>query len=336
MSDKITLQEHPDGLLMPYVEGLLDPPVRTAVDTHLDTCTECAEKLKELERLATSLNRNRDAFCPEPWELFAFCEDPANPAKGIAEHVDQCPLCRADAAEFQARTREEPLPEKVRTAVEFHYPQGVGEQAADENRSGWLKDLFAPLFRVRAPLLGAAMAAILVAVIVYPTAKLEQTMGLSSLTWENGKAGLVPKSMSYDSRPRVAMLVMLRDFRQPLSQEEIDSLYRALKPTPEMQRSLDVLAPAVVKSAVGTDEFEPNDREGILERLDDDFDLARLLIVTLTGPRSRVVIENEVIEPKTKRTIAKGKVEAVSENGLTARLRDSALSLLKIHSGNLP
>ncbi len=73
-------------------------------------------------------------------------------------------------------------------------------------------------------------------------------IALSSASWNQD---LTPQVGIFDlRRETVAFLLLLKDFQTPMSQEQIDSLYQALKPDEQDQLRYRVASPSHVKEAL--------------------------------------------------------------------------------------
>ena len=63
---------HPDDLLLPYVEGLLTPTEKHMVENHLGACVECSSEVSRLRETIALLAVHRDAFCPDEWNCMSM------------------------------------------------------------------------------------------------------------------------------------------------------------------------------------------------------------------------------------------------------------------------
>lgn len=300
------------------------------IEQHIGTCDECSLELKGLDRMITRLKTLKAAFCPEPWEVYEFVERGVDPDGEIASHLAECRLCAEEAASYRARSVEAALPQKVQAAFEEHFRKSAFASHEVERRGPlaafmeWLSSAF------RVPAMAVAVAAaILVAVMIYPRGEIQPMIGLSSVTWGQTESGFIPKSGLFEEqKPRAAILLAFKGFKEPLPQQKIDSLYEALRPTEEIKKKFDVLTPAEVKDAITESKIKPDSTKAMQEVLHTDLDVSRLLVVTVTPKGDGFTIESEVRDARTGGSVVKKSEQAATSAELPSRLTNSILLLL--------
>ena len=80
---------------------MIAPAEKARLEEHLSTCDECALRVKELRETTAALKQNKQAFCPEPWELYEFAQSGDDPHGTVSIHVQDCPLCSEDLHEWK-------------------------------------------------------------------------------------------------------------------------------------------------------------------------------------------------------------------------------------------
>jgi hypothetical protein len=164
---------------------------------------------------------------------------------------------------------------------------------------------------------------VLFAVLIYPRSGLEPTVGLSPVAWEPPGGSVRFKGDLFGAKkPGVAVLLLFKGFKKPVPQERVDTLYEALKPTPNLFEQYDFLTPAEVREAVRESKVKPKSAQAILERVARDFHLSRGLVVTISPERDKFLIEAEVMQLPTRTVLKQETWDGVAADQLAARLRD--------------
>lgn len=107
------------NILLNLVDGQLSPDEVKSVTDHIQACSSCRNKLKEILVLYNALDRVvQEDICPsiETLEQFAKKNCPAEQVIAIGEHVDLCARCRSyvwafgaseeDMAQWQAQEEQ--------------------------------------------------------------------------------------------------------------------------------------------------------------------------------------------------------------------------------------
>lgn len=331
---------HPDSALLEYLEGLLSPQDEAVIEEHLKACSDCTSRLEELKELTATLSAEKEAFCPEAWQLFRYADAGEDTTGRIAQHLDHCSLCREEVEALRRSClSEEVLPDKVRNAVhkEFsHTARGISPE-----RSGlftrfierWLK-----VFLVPVTALGTVAAIALFLVLIYPWGHVAPVVGLSPVIWDpasallgNG-AGLQKRVPSPGigrlSRPRMAIVLRFKGLPEPVAQEWVDDLYWALKPDEEAARAAEFVNPAQIKQALEQSETMATEANRLAEQLYADLGASRVVVITVAPHREKFRVDAELVDAKTSRTLATTTVKSISQADLPGKLRDSVRALL--------
>ena len=248
-----TSSEHPDALLLPYVEDMITPPEKAEVEEHLSTCDQCASRAEELRETTAALKQNKQAFCPEPWELHDFAQSGNDPHGVISLHVEHCPLCSEDLGAWKMAQSEEPMPAELWNRLRERLPREAPKQVSPE-RPRWVQTIWESLARFwRAPAMavGVAAAVLVLVVTFYPRDMTQPMIALSSVSWEG-----IPKPKSIQKN--AAFVVLFKDFKDPVPQKQIDSLYEALKPSMELNERYGIVSPAEISEAVKSGQVPSN------------------------------------------------------------------------------
>ena len=123
-------------------------------------------------------------------------------------------------------------------------------------------------------------------------------MALSSVSWNHD---LTPPVVSFPlHRETVAFLVLLKDFKTPMSQEQIDSLYRALKPDEQDQVRYRVASPSQVTGALAgaAAVMAPISLVNLLEN---KLDVQKLVLVTLVSEGHDIRVRSELVDARTEK-----------------------------------
>jgi len=324
--------EHTEDLLLSYVEGLLEPEDHTRVTQHLLRCPRCSTEVDGLKETISILKKTRPGFCPAPWQVFEFLHYGHDPDSVIASHLHDCPSCARMAATLSAHAPAEEMPSDLlnKITVRLQHP----EQATGPLhrwRSG-LVEGFSRLFRVPALAAGAVAAAVLLVVILYPHEMPQSVVALSSVTWDG-----TPRPKSFDqSRKRVAILVALKGFDSPMTQQRIDSFYESLAPTMELYERFSVISPGVIRETVSKGWARAQDRSDLLAGIKGSLDVSEVVFVTVEAGTEGASVVTELIDTTLGIIMAQGTLKGVSDADLERTIRQSAFSMLLAPSHENP
>jgi hypothetical protein len=171
---------------------------------------------------------------------------------------------------------------------------------------------------------GAIAAAVLMAVLLYPSEIPQSLMAPTSVTWEG-----TPRPKSFEpSANRLAMLIAFKGFDRPVPQAEVDALYQALAPTMELYERFQILPPKVVKDAVQKGRSALRDRTELLDRLKKRLNISYAVMVTITSRAGHAEIQVELVDTEGGKVKAEKTEANVSEKELERAVRQSALSVM--------
>lgn len=322
--------KHVRDLRVAYLENLLTPEEMSAVEKHVQICDECRTELESLKQWENMLRTNKDSMCPEPWDLFEYVRSGHDPGGTLGAHVDQCALCRSDAAEFAAEPQHKGVPtdlwEKIAGLSADRVKQA--RPAGRETYLGRLAASWSSFLRVAVPAAAAAAAAIVFMVVFHHSADRSTlpVVGLSQVQWDMAP---VPKAI-VPKKERLAIVLLFQGFDKTPPPARIDSLYLALKPTEGLLGRYTVVSPLEVKKSMEENRVKGPDREDLCRMLHDKLRVDRVVLLTIDEHGTSFTIEAALTDPADLKTIRSRDVKSVSEAQLAPELKDAALSVLGI------
>lgn len=188
--------------------------------------------------------------------------------------------------------------------------------------------------------LATVAAAMLLLIIILPRGDgPEPLLGLSSEQWKPHKLRLmgtpkpVPKSVyakkaPEKERPVLAILIYFRNFPHPIDQKTIDEAYRAIRPTPALEKRYHVVRPGEVKTAVEREGIDTRTPLGAARGLRAALKVKEALIVTISSHAELIDIQCRLTDADTGEVIRVKTRSKVPEKELTSVLRSSILELL--------
>jgi hypothetical protein len=322
---KPTVSHHPSELLLGYLEDTLAREEKSRVERHLEECAECAEELEEIRLLADGLRTHGDrVFCPDATDLSGFFRSGEDPRGEIAEHLERCEACREDLDILRASEREEFASPAVREAFK-RLSEGRAEAAPA--REPFLKSILKRLSVPFGPSVAAlAAAAVLLVIMIYPGSEVEPMIGLSSVRWERTLPAGNAKTLI--ESPRVAVVLAFSDFRSPVRQETIDSLYRELKPTQAMKPRFEFINPAAVRSALSKRESDLRDPRKWMIRLSRALDADLVLILTVEREKGLRGLKGRIADGRSGRLLGSESLQGIEEKDLSSQLKKTMIDLL--------
>ena len=312
--------EHPEDLLLPYVEGLLQPEEENRVTQHVLVCSRCSSDVERLRATISILRDNREAFCPSSWQLYEFLHYGHDPHDAVADHLRSCPSCSHLVETLSAHAPAEEMPSALWEQVRSRFPHSDETSSPLHRRRVGLLERFSRLFRVPALAAGAAIAALLLVVVLYPREMPQSVVALSSVTWEG-----IPKPKPFDqSRKRVAILLAFKGFDPPMTQQKIDSWYESLAPPMEMYERFSVVSPAEVREAVSKGWVTARDRQDLLERLRGSLGVSQVILVRAEAALHGTNLVTELLHTASGTVIAQKTVTGVSDAELEQTIKQTA------------
>jgi anti-sigma factor RsiW len=315
---------HPDDLLLPYAEGLLNPEERASVGEHIDECAECFAQVETLRETIEDLRAHKGAFCPNLWELHEFAFHAHDAEGAVSEHIEDCASCREAVEAWKSEAARDRLPRQLWGRVNKALSEdGAREVRMKEQPIGFLERLRA-MFDVPGWAIGAVTVVVLLAVFLYPRETPPSVIALSSVTWENAPK---PKVLQPTSK-RAAIIIVLKDFRPEPGRTKIDALYDAVTPTMDVYERYYVAPPATISEAVRKGLLDPSDRTKMLRGLRERLDLNKVVVITAVSKPEGMAFEADLIDTTAGKTLGKKTGSKLAEADLGPEMRRAALNLL--------
>ncbi len=353
-SFKTTFSQHPKDLLPIYIDGELAEKDRVAVENHLDQCLECSEELEALKQVVDVLKTDKSVFCPEAWELYEFIETGEDPEGKLVQHLEDCPLCCADVAEYRETAIQKTLPSEIKTELKGSFLKPAQRQISNESKIfAWAKGWLTSIFKMPTLTLATAVAAILAVVLLYPHGSSPVFIGVSSENWEEASFSATAKSLVSDAhereeiakpvrptireaskprlsaapKPRVAPIVLFHGFEKPLPQSTVDSLYEQLRPSEELEERFQFSTPADLKQFLDkvADRHLPPAQE--LSEFYKESSINFALIENVKAEKDKFGLKSQLIETRNGKILAESIESRLSETDLASRVNDSLILL---------
>jgi anti-sigma factor RsiW len=326
-SDPPKETRHPDELLLPYVEGLLNPEERASLEKHIAECAECSASAQALNETVEGLRTNRDAFCPDPWELHEFAFYSIDAAGIISEHIQDCPVCNELVKAWKSEASKEQLPRELWGRLKQALPKKHGEPIWKQDKPAGFMERLRAMFDVPTWAIGAATVVVLLAIMLYPREVPQSVIALSSVSWEN-----VPKPKTFQAVPkRTAIIILLKDFHPAVDQPGIDALYEAVAPSMDIYERYYVVPPILIRDLVRKGLVDPSNRTKMLRELKDRLDLTSVVNVTAVSGTEGIAFEAELVDVSTGAILGKKTDSKLTRNDLGPQIRRAALQLLLEH-----
>lgn len=326
-----------EDLLVRYLMGSLSREERAAVENHLRSCPECSREREEAEKMIRPMDDYEDAFCPDPEEIYEFTKYSVDPNAKIATHVKRCAPCREAAQEYTFLPRGTIMPEEVWKGVKRQFAVQDSSQAPFERETlvsrilGWLSSLL----KLPVAAMATAAAVGLLVFIFYPGKVPAPMIGLSTMTWGDHGGEIVLKAgRRIPGRDRVAHIIMFEGFTAPPSQEKIDRLYRALKPSPEMDKRCEFVTPAAMMEAFEKEEIASKSREEILPELFSKLGIGKAIVSSIIFKDGHFSVKSDLVDTGTGKIQGQDVKQEVPEAELPSTLREAAYTALGEQAGS--
>jgi hypothetical protein len=310
-SDQPASAQHQDNLLLPYLDGTLAPELKSQVEHHLSECEHCRGELVTLRETIDLLGKTKEAFCPEPWEIYDFVRG-GRPDGRISRHLHLCASCASETEAFERTRQPDALPMYLWNQIRTNLPKG-SEEKSFLNR-------FLERFRIPSVAVAAAAAAIVVAIMFYPHPMDQSGIGLSSVTWQVMR----PKALL----PRVAVVLMFKDFKEPVLQARIDSLYEFLKPSMEVSERFAPISPAELAQTVKKGKIDSSSTGNIAKTLGQQLDTAYVVLVQIRPSNNDFSISVQLADSSNGHVVDSETLSGISSGELNDKVRTSVFSLL--------
>lgn len=309
-------------LLLRYLEGLLAEKEKRVVEQLLESSKGASRELDELSKMTRIMRTEERVFCPEPWVISDFLDTGKDPSGGLSKHLRDCEACREEAAALEKYRRAGDMPRETFQAVRKELGAVSKETPPPPDRA-WLFMLLenqASRFRFRVA--AVAAVAVLLVLIFYPAPPVAPVVALSSVAW-GGKEddlggallGVVPHA-----RKRVTTMLRFQDTEKPLSQEMIDSFYRAVTPSEKLLDQYDFVPPAKVKEIVTSAGLSAGNLNGIMSELRTRLGIENVVLVTIVFARKRTFVQSELIQTSTGNRVGAEVHETLDRTELESKI----------------
>jgi hypothetical protein len=310
--------KHPDELLLLYVENMLGPDEKIKVETHLGECKECTSRVQALRATITALKNGPEIFCPEPWEIYEFVKE-GKPEGSVSSHLGLCSSCRLEAVQYETASLE-PMPAGLWNIIKERISRVPGRSGLEPEKAPGFMERLHEWFKLPAIAMGAAVAALLVVLVLYPRAPIQTDVGLTSVTWEGV---LKPKSFQ-----KATVLLVLKNVKPPLSQARIDSLYEALKPDMDVSARFGMLSPAVVSAAIKNREIDTDNEKRLLSDLHSKYSVSLAVLVHMSRKGETYDVRVNMMDPISGKELRTTMLRDVPDGRLNEQVREAVKGLL--------
>lgn len=337
ISDSDNLGEHIDDLRLAYSENLLSAEERVKFEEHLQKCQDCAKKMTDLTKWMDTVKSNKHAFCPEEWELFDYARCVGGASGILDSHVDNCPSCRKTVEAFRELAHNEGVPEELwQRMTGIHEQPRTAPLALVRTWFHSLLDQFSDFLRPRFVFAAAVAAAILVAVLIFPTGTSGPVLGLSSVHWGPSHPlnlmgrpeRAVPKGAP--KKERLAIVLYFNDFKSQPDQERIDSFYKMLDPGRDVRLSYDLVSPSDVKEALESAGSKEGGKNEVLRVVRDKLFVTQMLIMEISEKADRFGIKVELMDAKAGTLIRGRELVDIREADLAEQVEAASESVLTV------
>jgi len=335
-SNSDVFSEHNEELRLAYLENLLSPDDNSKFEEHLKTCPDCAKQVGDLSVWISLLKSNKDALCPEEWQLFDYACGREDTTGAMASHLNLCSSCRNTVETFAASAPQKGMPNalwKKMTRLEGdQFPKERGASYA------WLYefwDQLANLFSPPLALAGAVAAAVLVVVLLYPHTTSGPFLGLSTVAWAPDQAtsnlmgGYEAAPGGVTKKNRLAIIVYFKGFKHKPEAEQIDALYRLLDPGREVRIHYEVVSPSQIKNAVESAGMAEGGKEEILRVLRDKLSVSHAVIMELSEKENRFTIHARLTDTASGNVVREHTVADMPAASLSEQTGAASDSVLK-------
>src|SRR5271157_558341 len=330
-------------LLLRHLEGSLSDEEERKV-TDLLQSDKVAAELEGLRQIWHTLKTDRTVFCPDVSEIAEFLATGKDSTGRIESHLEECASCRQEAESIRNFRPAPSIPPEIWNKVSEKLRQRKRSIAEPEVEvSGWFSEFLAALsFPFRHPVaIGFFALLALIIVFLYSQLPSRSMVALSSVSWNQDLAateGSFPPSKTklYSLSParekkgsfllhreRVAFLLLLKDFKTPMSQEQIDSLYEALKPDKQDQLRYDVASPSLVKAVVeGAAATRSPDLKNLGNLLQDKLGLQKVVLITLISETYEIRVRCELMDARTEKQAREPREALATPRTLNSTVRN--------------
>jgi hypothetical protein len=301
-------------LAIAYMEELLSTEETEAFQAHLLQCSHCAAHLEETRLWSGFLEENIDEVCPELWKIF---EGHEREAVNLNEHIAGCGQCSEDLKSFQSPAEAKEIPEglwrEMTSSVHKESKPAFGvkishyvEQAMDYVR----ETLWAPSLAF-----ATVAAALIIAVMLYPTFQSDEFIGLSDTQWSSVaiKRQLLGPAQN---GPIAGLLIKYSGLKDKPEQEMTDSLYQALEPKGRLEEQYQWLTPDEVKSALSGVDLESAPNSEIFKNLSKELQASNMALLKISKTDRAYDLSVALYDTNTGRVLKQAAKENVGKTDL--------------------
>jgi hypothetical protein len=331
---------HPVDLLLPFMENSLDPAETATVKNHIEQCDHCAQELRLFEQITSALKTDKNVFCPEPWEIYEFVETGKDPGQKIANHLNECSLCRHEIEALKTEHAIQEMPKQIWKRLESGLPKNdVSKVVPVKKHSFWRLPHWSFSF-LKIPVLATASAvAILCVVLLYPGSQPKLIVALSSEDWSHSRHAvklMSPSSQKTESRvkptdltrPIAAIIVILDDPSPEFNSQRIDSLYQTIQPTEILKDKFEFVSPVRIKELINSGTIKPAPTKELLRGIKDSLNVSDAVIMTIRSQKGEFEIKGQLINTETGKVLKEKSETNINGSQLNARLRNISEILL--------
>ena len=123
-------------------------------------------------------------------------------------------------------------------------------------------------------------------------------------------------------------MIFFKDFIRPVPQNQVDSLYEALKPTMELAEHWGIISPAEISEAVHSGELNPYDRVALLEGIRKKLGVSLAIVISVFPLDNQLAANIEVVDTASGRTLQTRSEQKMHESSLRARVRADVFGML--------
>ena len=334
-SNSHVTNKHIDEWSLAYLEDVLSPDERTQVEEHLKQCQSCARETEDMSQWVMFLNNNRQALCPEEWELFDYARGGRDVTGLLASHLSHCPTCRETVEAFRVPAPAKGVPNALWRRMTRSQETRAKETAGID--LSWLNRLWEQITSAFTPPLamaGAVAVAALLVVILYPATP-GPFLGLSTVRWAPdhesmalmGEPERITKGIG--KQQRLATIVYFKHFKRKPDSDRINAVYRLLEPGRRTRLQYDVVSPSQVKEALERARIKGGAETEVLPILRDKLSVSRALIVVLSEKGDLFSIQARLTDTATGKVLQEHKIADVRAGSLAEEVEAASESVLK-------
>jgi len=202
--------------------------------------------------------------------------------------------------EWAASVRTDESLARAKTAASDSTGGKSTSQSAFERIIIAILDWLSPMSRLPVTAWATVAATILLLVVLIPHGVQEPFVAVSPEKWDKPQITLMaPKSVikkpvkeTEVAKPRLTVLLYLKDFKKKPSQQEIDALYRAARPNSPLADKFEVVSPEKVGQALASGKQASVRVDQAVEALNERLNLARAVVITITAKGDTFLVES--------------------------------------------